>query len=144
MKFTDDGTVEYYVPEGTWTNVLTGTQVAGLRWVREQHGFHTLPLLARPDFVIPLAADDQRPVSAWADGVELWVHAFADGAERTVVIPRSDGPGEAARFHLRRRGDRLHVTTDTPHPWQLRFCGPSGTVHVQPAGTLETCLAYPA
>ncbi|MFF4849786.1 hypothetical protein [Streptomyces sp. NPDC001194] len=90
--FTDDGTVEYYVPEGTWTNVLTGARITCPRRVREQHGFRTLPLLARPDSVIPLAADDQRPVSAWADGVEPRVHAFADGAERTVVIPRSDGP----------------------------------------------------
>ncbi|WP_330328901.1 alpha-xylosidase [Streptomyces sp. NBC_00536] len=142
--FTDDGTVEYYVPEGTWTNVLTGAQITGPRWVREQHGFHTLPLLARPDSVIPLGADDQRPVSAWADGVELRVHAFADGAERTVVIPRSDGPGEVARFHLRRQGDRLHVTTDSPHPWQLRSGGPAGTVHAWSAGTLEAGLAFPA
>ncbi|WP_406322373.1 alpha-xylosidase [Streptomyces sp. NBC_00519] len=142
--FTDDGTVEYYVPEGTWTNVLTGAQVTGPCWVREQHDFHTLPLLARPDSVIALAADDQQPVSAWADGVELRVHAFADGAERTVVIPRIDGPGETARFHLRRRGDRLHVTTDSPHPWQLRIGGPNATVHTRPAGTSEAELPYPA
>ncbi|MFD9408595.1 alpha-xylosidase [Streptomyces sp. NPDC059989] len=142
--FTDDGTVEYYVPEGTWTNILTGAQITGPRWAREQHGFHTLPLLARPDSVIPLGADDQHPVSAWADGVELRVHAFADGAERTVVIPCTDGPGEVARFRLRREGDRLHVTTDSPHPWQLRFDGPAGTVQAWPAGTLEAGLAYPA
>ncbi|MCX5058894.1 MULTISPECIES: alpha-xylosidase [unclassified Streptomyces] len=142
--FTDDGTVEYYVPEGAWTNVLTGAQVTGPRWVREQHDFHTLPLLARPDSVIALAADDQQPVSAWADGVELRVHAFADGAERTVVIPRIDGPGETARFHLRRRGDRLHVATDSPHPWQLRIGGPNATVHTRPAGTSEAELPYPA
>ncbi|MCX2182899.1 alpha-xylosidase [Streptomyces sp. SKN60] len=142
--FTDDGTVDYYVPEGTWTNILTGAQVTGPRWVREQHGFHTLPLLARPDSVIPLAADDQRPVSAWADGVELRVHAFADGAERTVVIPTTDGPGEAARFHLRRRGGRLHVTTDSPHPWQLRIGSPNATSHPRPAGTSEADLPYPA
>ncbi|OMI35749.1 alpha-xylosidase [Streptomyces sparsogenes] len=142
--FTDDGTVEYYVPEGTWTNVLTGAQVTGPRWVREQHGFHTLPLLARPDSVIPLAADDQHPVSAWADGVELRVHAFAEGAEHTVVIPSTDGPGETARFHLRRRGGRLHVTTDSPHPWQLRIGGPNATVRPYPAGTSEADLPYPA
>ncbi|MFI7294731.1 alpha-xylosidase [Streptomyces sp. NPDC050121] len=142
--FTDDGTVEYYVPEGTWTNVLTGAQVTGPRWVREQHGFHTLPLLARPDSVIPLAADDQHPVSAWADGVELRVHAFADGADHTVVIPGTDGPGETARFHLRRQGGRLHVTTDSPHPWQLRIGGPDGTVHTRPADTPEADLPYPA
>ncbi|MFD7902397.1 alpha-xylosidase [Kitasatospora sp. NPDC059747] len=142
--FTEDGTVEYYVPEGAWTNVLTGDQVTGPRWVREQHGFHTLPLLARPDSVIPLAVDDQRPVSAWAEGVELRVHAFADGAERTVVIPRGDGPGETARFHLRRTGDRLKVTTDSPHPWQLRIGGPDGALHIGPAGTREADLPYPA
>ncbi|MFD7337497.1 alpha-xylosidase [Streptomyces violascens] len=142
--FTDEGTVEYYVPEGTWTNILTGDQVIGPRWVREQHGFHTLPLLARPDSVIPLGADDQRPVSAWADGVELRVHAFADGAERTVVIPRTDGPGETARFHLRRTGDRLRVTTDSTQPWQLRIGGPNGTLHVNPAGSREVDVPHPA
>ncbi|MEU5889041.1 alpha-xylosidase [Streptomyces sp. NPDC047461] len=142
--FTDDGTVEYYVPEGTWTNVLTGTEVTGPRWARERHDFHTLPLLARPDSVIALGADDQHPVSAWADGVELRVHAFADGAERTVVIPGTDGPGETARFHLRRRGDRLHVSTDSPHAWQLRIGGPHAAVHTWPAGTPEAELPYPA
>jgi alpha-D-xyloside xylohydrolase len=141
---TDDGTVEYYVPEGTWTNVLTGAQVTGPRWARERHGFHTLPLLARPDSVIALAADDQHPVSAWADDVELRVHAFADGAEQTLVIPSTDGPGETARFHLHRRGDRLHVTTDSSHPWRLRIGGPNATVHTRPADTSEADLPYPA
>ncbi|PIM72576.1 alpha-xylosidase [Streptomyces sp. JV178] len=131
---TDDGTVEYYVPEGTWTNILTGARVTGPRWVRERHDFHTLPLLARPDSVVPFAADDQRPVSAWADGVELRVHAFADGAERTVVIPSPDGPGETARFHVRRDGDRYHVTTDSPHPWHLRSGGPDGALHSATGG----------
>jgi alpha-D-xyloside xylohydrolase len=102
--------------------------------VREQHGFHTLPLLARPDSVIPLAADDQHPVSAWAEGVELRVHSFVDGAERTVVIPSTDGPGETARFHVRREGGRLHVRTDSPHPWQLRIGGPDGTLRTSTAG----------
>ncbi|MFE2611129.1 alpha-xylosidase [Streptomyces mirabilis] len=141
---TDDGTVEYYVPEGMWTNVLTGAQVTGPRWARERHGFHTLPLLARPDSVIALAADDQHPVSAWADDIELRVHAFADGAERIVVIPSTDSPGETARFHLHRRGDGLHVTTDSPHPWQLRIGGPNATVRTWPAGTSEADLPYPA
>ncbi|OKJ61638.1 alpha-xylosidase [Streptomyces sp. CB02261] len=140
--FTDDGTVEYYVPEGPWTNVLTGAGITGPRWVRERHEVHTLPLLARPDSVIPLGADDQRPVSVWQDGVELRVHAFADGAERTLAIPDTEGPGEAARFRLRRRGDRLHVTTDSRHPWRLRVGGPDGPLHACPAGTGEADLPY--
>jgi alpha-D-xyloside xylohydrolase len=123
---------------------FTVGRLTGPRWVREQHGFHTLPLLARPDSAIALAADDQHPVSAWADGVELRVHAFADGAEHTLVIPSTDGGGETARFHLRRRGGRLHVTNDSPHPRQLRIGGPDATVHTRPAGTPEADLPYSA
>ena len=34
--FSEDGTVEYYVPEGTWTNVITGERVSGPGWRRER------------------------------------------------------------------------------------------------------------
>ncbi|WP_411543828.1 helix-turn-helix domain-containing protein [Kitasatospora sp. DSM 101779] len=111
---------------------------------RERHGFHTLPLLARPDSVSPLAVEDQRPVTAWADGVELRVLAFADGAERTVTVPRTGGLGDAARFHLRATGERLTVTTDSPHSWHVRIGGPDGPLHSRPAGTPEAHLPYPA
>ncbi|MGA5065269.1 hypothetical protein ACPB9E_16140 [Streptomyces exfoliatus] len=63
---------------------------------------------------------------------------------RPVVIPRTDGPDETARFHVRRRGDHLHVTPDSPHPWQLRIDSPNATLHAPPAGTSETDLPYPA
>ncbi|MEV8099877.1 hypothetical protein [Kitasatospora sp. NPDC085879] len=139
--FTDDGTVEYYVPEGTWTNVLTGQQVVGPRWAKD---FHTLPLLARPDSVIPLAADDRRPVSAWADGVELRVHAFADGAERTVTVtvPRIEGLGDAARFHLCRTG-AAHRHHRQPAPVARAHRKPRRPP-AQPAGTPGGPLPYPA
>ena len=44
--------VDYYVPEGTWTNVLTGDEVTGPAWVSEDHSMITLPLLLRPDAAI--------------------------------------------------------------------------------------------
>jgi DNA-binding LacI/PurR family transcriptional regulator len=49
---------------------------------------------------------------------------------------------EAARFHLRREGDRLRVSTDSPHPWQLRTGGPQGMLHMSPAGTAEAEFRY--
>ncbi|GAA4079569.1 hypothetical protein [Streptomyces shaanxiensis] len=76
-------------------------------------------------------------MSAWADDVELMVHAFADGARRTVVIPHTDGPGETARFDVHRAGDHLRVTTDSPYPWRLRIGGLGGTVHTARPATTE-------
>jgi alpha-glucosidase (family GH31 glycosyl hydrolase) len=43
----DDREVEYYVPRGSWVNVLTGTVVTGPGFVTETHSFSTLPLLLR-------------------------------------------------------------------------------------------------
>lgn len=46
--FSSDGSVDYYVPEGKWSHLLTGEEVVGPRWVRETHDFLSLPLLVRP------------------------------------------------------------------------------------------------
>ena len=45
--FEPDGEVEIYLPEGTWTSVFDGSVETGGRWLRQQHGFMTLPLYVR-------------------------------------------------------------------------------------------------
>ncbi|MGO1225623.1 MAG: alpha-xylosidase [Brachybacterium sp.] len=45
--FSLDGEVEFYLPEGRWTSVFDGTVETGGRWLRQQHGFMTLPLYLR-------------------------------------------------------------------------------------------------
>jgi alpha-D-xyloside xylohydrolase len=45
--FSATGDVEFYLPEGEWTNFFTGAKVQGGRWVTENHGFESLPLYIR-------------------------------------------------------------------------------------------------
>jgi alpha-D-xyloside xylohydrolase len=45
--FNAHGTVEFYLPEGEWTNYWTGDVVQGGRWITETHGFDSLPLYMR-------------------------------------------------------------------------------------------------
>ncbi|MDR0495178.1 MAG: alpha-xylosidase, partial [Treponema sp.] len=45
--FSEDGEVSYYIPEGEWTNLLTGEKVKGGCWKKEKHDFLSLPLLVR-------------------------------------------------------------------------------------------------
>jgi alpha-D-xyloside xylohydrolase len=45
--FNAEGTVEFYLPAGKWTNYFTKDVVEGGRWVTEQHGFDSLPLYVR-------------------------------------------------------------------------------------------------
>ena len=45
--FNAHGTVEFYLPSGTWTNFFTGESIDGGLWVSESHGFDSLPLYVR-------------------------------------------------------------------------------------------------
>ncbi|MFI2105514.1 alpha-xylosidase [Isoptericola sp. NPDC019693] len=125
--FQADGTVEYYVPEGTWTRLLDGEDAAhaqtvtGPRWVTETHGFDSLPVLVRPGTVLPVGARTDRPDYAWADGVELRCVELPDGYDAVTTVPTGGPDGEAAAFRVRRTGDEIVVTTDdAPGPWAVR------------------------
>ncbi|MFI2779793.1 alpha-xylosidase [Streptomyces sp. ALB3] len=108
--FTEDGEVEYYVPEGTWTSLLTGERVTGPAWRHETHGFDSLPLLVREGAVLPWGAHDQRPDGDWLDGLTLRV--FGTGPdERTVTVPDPTG-APAATFRVVRDGAGVRVTAE--------------------------------
>ncbi|RZQ61478.1 alpha-xylosidase [Amycolatopsis suaedae] len=120
--FTADGTVEYYVPDGEWTHVLTGARVSGPRWVRERHGFDSVPLLARPGAVIPFGAVDDRPDYDYLDDVTLHAYQLADG-EVTTRIPALTGE-VAATFTTTRDGSVVRVRVDNPPAaWRLLLVG---------------------
>jgi alpha-D-xyloside xylohydrolase len=120
--FSADGDIAYYVPEGTWTHVLTGEPVAGGRWVRERHGFSSVPLLARPGSVIPFGAVDDRPDYDHADGVTLHAYALPDGARVITEIPAANGE-VAATFTTARDGDVIRVTAQGAARWRLLLPG---------------------
>jgi alpha-D-xyloside xylohydrolase len=105
--FNDEGDVSYYVPEGTWTDYLTGRTVSGPRWVRERHGFSSVPLLVRPGAVIPVGAVDDRPDYPYADGVTLRTYGLERGAQ--VTVPVGD-----VTFTVVREGDTLRASCSDP------------------------------
>lgn len=63
--FSADGDVEFYLPVGRWTSLLTGEVVEGGRWVRERHGFDSLPLYVRPGSVLAFGRDDTFEYDYW-------------------------------------------------------------------------------
>ncbi|MER5438229.1 alpha-xylosidase [Streptomyces sp. NPDC002790] len=99
--FSADGDVEFYVPEGTWTHLLTGERVEGPAWRRERHGFDSLPLYVRPGAVLPMGADTSRPDGDWLTGLTLLV--TPDAEDVTVTVPDLHG-GVAATYRVVRDG----------------------------------------
>lgn len=89
--FSFGGQVDYYVPEGNWTNYFTGGVIEGPGWVRTTHDYLSLPLLVRPGSVIPVGNRTDRPDYNYPEGVTLQVYNLEDGNRKTVTISSTSG-----------------------------------------------------
>jgi alpha-D-xyloside xylohydrolase len=86
--FTADGDVEFYLPAGEWTHLITGESVTGGGWRRERHGFDSIPVYVRPGTVLPWGARTDRPDYDYLDGLTLRVFPGGEGtAEVRVTAP---------------------------------------------------------
>lgn len=85
--FNDRGEALYYLPEGTWTNFLTGERVSGGRWIKEKHGYLSIPLMVRPNSIIAVGSENTKPDYDFADNVTLNVYELQEGksAEAEVI-----------------------------------------------------------
>ncbi|MEV4735931.1 MULTISPECIES: alpha-xylosidase [unclassified Microbacterium] len=88
--FTADGSVEFYLPAGEWTSLLTGETVTGGGWRRETHGFDSLPLYVRPGGVLPWGARTDRPDYDYHEGLRIRVFPGGTGAA-SVTVTTPDG-----------------------------------------------------
>ncbi|GID33299.1 alpha-xylosidase [Paractinoplanes brasiliensis] len=114
--FSEGGEVDYYVPAGLWTRFTTGEVVEGPRWMRETHGFDSVPLLVRPGAVLPIGNRTDRPDYDYADGVTLRLFDPAEGATTVRV-------GESV-FTVTRDGTAVRVDRDGPElPWRVEIVG---------------------
>ncbi len=91
--FHPEGEVEYYLPQGSWVNLLTGERLQGPGWRRERHGYLTLPLLVRPNHLLVVGDCAERP-------------AFADEQQLTLVIGQLDEGEKTERLLAVRPGQQ--------------------------------------
>jgi alpha-D-xyloside xylohydrolase len=137
--FTEDGTVDYYLPAGRWTHLLTGQVKEGPGWIHEHHGFLSLPLMVRPGTILPLGAVDQRPDYDYADGVTFRAYELAEVNKVTCSVSRPQRP-EPLYLDVQRTGQRVRasITGDTSVRWQLQLVGvQSVTAHTGARTTLD-------
>lgn len=89
--FKESGEVDYYLPNGTWVNLITGETREGGTWYKETHDYHSLPLMVKENTILPMGNNDREPEYDFADGVTLLLSVFADGKEADVEIPDCRG-----------------------------------------------------
>jgi alpha-D-xyloside xylohydrolase len=122
--FSEDDAVDYYLPTGRWTHLLTGEVAEGGRWFRARHNFLSLPLFVRPGTVLPLGSVDDRPDYDYADGVTFRVYELADGDEATCRVSTQTGEAGVG-CSVKRTGQRFEVALSgtIPKAWRFQIAG---------------------
>jgi len=144
--FSYDGVVNYYLPAGRWTNLLNGNVVEGGRWVRETHDFKSLPLMVRPNSVIAVGNNEERPDYDYLDGVTLQVYELEGRKRLCAEIPSLTGEIQTT-FTVWREGRTINVERKgRSKAWRLLLVGipaiasvVGGTAEDSPQGVLLTC-----
>ena len=109
--FNDKGVVDYYVPEGTWTNYLTNEKIEGGRWHHEVHDYMTLPLLARPNSLIVEGAKDDQAVYDYSKDITVHVFELAEGQTATTTIVDELGM-KVGNVRVSKEGSEYFVQTE--------------------------------
>ena len=122
--FTYSGEVEYYLPDGVWTNWLTGERARGGVWRRETHGYDSIPLWVRDGSVIVTNPGQTRPDRVY--GADALVSVFlADAESAEAVVTEIDGA--SVTFSARRTQAGVEVTSSDGRAFTARL-GADGAI----------------
>lgn len=153
---TDRARVDVWLPEGIWMDLFTGVTYDGGRLLAMHRPLETLPVLARPGTVLPLAdpagvgVGEGGPAGrlrgpltcAIPDAVEVLVVPGADGA---YTLIEDDEHGHVARTTLAWDDAARELTVQAAdgdaeavparRSWRVRMAGTASAAAVERAGT---------
>jgi alpha-D-xyloside xylohydrolase len=117
--FNDKGMASYYLPQGTWTHLLSNATAQGGQWLREVYDYFSLPLWVRENSLIPTGSNHVRPDYDYTDNTAFHLFALKDGASASCFVYAEKGNNRIEAKAIR-KGETINFTVTTAHkPWTL-------------------------
>lgn len=118
--FNDQSMAEYYLPKGTWTNLLTGEVKEGGCWVNEKHDYLSIPLMVKENSIVVLGACDEKPDYDYGTDAEIRIYALKDGIQVKSVVYGMD-QNEEISITAEKNGNDIHVTIVSDKNYTIRL-----------------------
>lgn len=109
----------FYLPEGTWTEVLTNEVIQGGKWIRKEYDYFSLPLLAKENSVVALGNVDDTPEYEYAKDVTLNVYELAQGSI-VASVPNMKGE-EKLNVEIALNGTTVTCTPKAENSFKVSF-----------------------
>ncbi|MBU3878236.1 alpha-xylosidase [Faecalicatena sp. AGMB00832] len=108
--FSADGKVEYYLPKGTWTHLLTGEKKEGGIWYEETYDFLSLPLFVRENTLLPIGSNEETAEYDFAKDVQIQVYELVEEKEVLCQVPDRKG-NVSLTVKAERKGNQIILGT---------------------------------
>lgn len=127
--FNENSMAEYYLPEGTWTNFLTGEQREGGKWYSEEHDYLSIPLYAKEGTIVAVGAKNDGPVYDFADVVTYRVFAVKDGVKASTEVFNTNSEKES-EICVERISNTYKIQVKSSKPCRIELVSVKGAKSV--------------
>ena len=84
--FNDKGMAKYYLPEGKWTNFISGKKYEGGRYIKEYHDYLSIPMMVKENSLIAIGGDCTRPDYDYRENVSVLAYELLDKVETNTKV----------------------------------------------------------
>lgn len=119
----DQGTAEFYVPAGTWTDIISGQVYEGGKFYTQKYDYFGLPCLAKPNSIIGYGNFSRDFEYDYLDGTEFVIYAPEEGVVSTAKVYDTEA-NEVFEISAVRHGDSVEVSyTNTDKSFSVKVAG---------------------
>ena len=118
--FNDESMGEFYLPEGKWTDFITGEVTEGGKWISKKYDYLSIPLFARPNSIVVLGHTDERPDYDYEKDGEIRVYELEDGSEAETCIYGMDNELKT-KIKISNQNGNYKVLVKTKENYTLKF-----------------------
>ena len=119
----DQGVAEFYVPEGTWTDIISGQVYEGGKFYTQTYDYFGLPCLAKPNSIIGYGSFKRDFEYDYLEGTEFVIYAPEEGREISANVYDTEA-NKVFTITAVRHGDMVEVSyTGTDKSFSVKVAG---------------------
>lgn len=117
--FNDEGEANYYLPEGTWTNFISGKKYEGGRWIREKHDYLSVPMMVKENSLIAVGNESSKPDYDYRNNVSVLAYELKENEKAKTSILDIKGQ-KTLEVEVIKSGNEIAIeSTGTEGNWNL-------------------------
>ncbi len=89
--FNEYGEANYYLPQGNWTNFISGKKYEGGRWVKETHDYLSIPMMVKENSLIATGYENSKPDYDYRNNVSILAYELKDNTKVSATVIDMDG-----------------------------------------------------